>query len=107
MTQMMTVMTIYQRKKNCKKKHSEDKKKETGNHTYEDNMDDVQPVNSEMDVIGPTSENSPVTPTPRHNRRRTHSARSNDGDASRKNLHKGSKEQKKFLKAKKMIMQKV
>ena len=47
-------------------------------------MDDVQPVNSEMDVIGPTSENSPVTPTPRHNRRRTCSARSNDGDASRK-----------------------
>ena len=47
-------------------------------------MDDVQLVNSEMDVIGPASEHSPVTPTPRHNRRRTHSARSNDGDASRK-----------------------
>ena len=47
-------------------------------------MDDVQLVNSEMDVIGPTSENSPVTPTLRHNRRRTRSARSNDGDASRK-----------------------
>ena len=37
-----------------------------------------------MDVIGPTSENSPATPTPRHNRRRTRSATSNDGDASRK-----------------------
>ena len=48
-------------------------------------MDDVQLVNSEMDVIDPTSENSPATPTPRHNRRSTHSATSNDGDASRKN----------------------
>ena len=50
-------------------------------------MDDVQVVNSEMDVIGPTSENSPATPTPRQNRRRTHSAMSNDGDASRKKIY--------------------
>ena len=37
-----------------------------------------------MDIIGPMSENFPATPTPRHNRRRTRSAMSNDGDASRK-----------------------
>ena len=97
------------KKKKCKKNQSEDKKKEyySQNDTYDDNLDDLQLVNSEMDIIGPTSENSPATPTPRHNRRRTCSAMSNDGDASRKNLHKRSKERKKFLKAKKMIMQKV
>ena len=74
------------KKKKHKKNQSEDKKKEnySQNDTYDDNMDDLQPVNSEMDIIGPTSENSPVTPTPRHNRRRTRSATSNDGDASRK-----------------------
>ena len=72
--------------KNCKKKHSEDNKKETytGNDTYKDNMDDVQLVNSDKDAKGLTSENLAATPTPTLNRRRTHSARSNDGDPSRK-----------------------
>ena len=74
------------KKKKRKKNQSEDKKKEnySQNDTYDDNLDDLQPVNSEMDIIGPTSENSPATPTPRHNRRRTRSATSNNGDASRK-----------------------
>ena len=74
------------KKKKCKKNQSEDKKKEnySQNDTYNDNLDDLQLVNSEMDVIGPTSENSPATPTPRHDRRRTCSATSNDGDAIRK-----------------------
>ena len=74
------------KKKKCKKNRSENKKKEyySQNDTYDDNLDDLQPVNSEMDIIGPTSENSPAIPIPRHNRRRTRSATSNDGDASRK-----------------------
>ena len=72
-------------KKNRKKKHSEDKKIETytGNDTYKDNMDDVQPVNSDNDAKGLTSENSAATPKPTLNRRRTRSARSNDGDPSK------------------------
>ena len=70
-------------------------------------MDDVQPVNSEIDVIGPTSENS---------LRHQHQDITEGGLAVpgvmmvmqvEKNLHKRSKERKKFLKAKKMIMQKV
>ena len=47
-------------------------------------MDDVQPVNSDKDAKGLTSENSAATPTPTPNRMRTRSSKSNDGDPSRK-----------------------
>ena len=97
------------KKKKCKKNQSEDKKKEnySQNDTYNDNLDDLQPVNSEMDVIGPTSENS---------LQHQHQDMTEGGLTVprvmmvmqlEKNLHKRSKERKKFLKAKTMIMQKV
>ena len=70
--------------KNCKKTNNEDNKKEndTENDTYENNLDDLQLVNSDNDVRGLTSESSAATPTP--SRMTTHSSRSNEGGTSRK-----------------------
>ena len=74
------------KKKRKKKKESEDNKKETdfGNQTNDDNMDEMQPVNSDNALTGATSENSAATPTPTPNRMRTRSSKSTDVDPSRK-----------------------
>ena len=67
-------------------KYSEENKKETdsGNQTNNDNMDEVQPVNSDNAAKGDTLENSASTKTPTPNRMRTCSSKSTDGDPSRK-----------------------
>ena len=72
--------------KRQKKKSTEENKKQ--NHPKSDtdihNLDEVKLVNSDNASKGETSENSATTPTPTPNRMRTRSAKSTDGEPSRK-----------------------
>ena len=69
--------------KKHKKTNAEDNKKDntTENDTYKNNWDDVQPVNSDNDLRGVTSESSAARPTP--SRMTTRSSRNNEGGRSR------------------------
>ena len=87
-------------------KYSEENKKETdsGNQTNNDNMDEVQPVNSDNAAKGDTSENSASTKTPTPNRMRTCSSKSNDGDPSRKASSQNTQKKNEIQKPMKMMM---
>ena len=86
MTPRKTPLTDVSKNKRQKKKSTEDNKKQTdpGNDTDSHNLDEVEPINSDNGARGETSENSAATPTPTPNRMRMQSAKSTDGQQSRR-----------------------
>ena len=93
--------------KRQKKKSSEDNKKQndTRNDTDAHNLDRVELVNSDNGARGETSENSASMPTPTPNRMRMRSAKSTDGEPSRRTSSQNTQVgEKKTQKPMKMMM---